>query len=49
MYVKKSTSFCQALEKMHTKEKWFFFSASRCRLQVTLAGQWTYLARQLLG
>ena len=32
MYVKKFTSFCRALKKMHTKENWFFFSASRCRI-----------------
>ena len=25
MYVKKFTSFCQALKKMHTKENWFLF------------------------
>ena len=31
MYVKKITSFCQALENMHTKENWFLFSASRYR------------------
>jgi len=26
MYVKKITSFCQVLKKMHTKENWFLFS-----------------------
>ena len=31
MYVKKFTSFCQALKKMHTKENWFLFSALRSR------------------
>ena len=25
MYVKKFTSFCQVVKKMHTKENWFFF------------------------
>jgi len=25
MYVKKITSFCQVLKKMHAKENWFFF------------------------
>jgi len=25
LYVKKSTSFCQALKKMRTKENWFLF------------------------
>ena len=26
----KFTSFCQVLKKLHKKENWFFFSASRC-------------------
>jgi len=30
MYVKKIISFCHILKKMHTKENWFLFSASRC-------------------
>jgi len=30
MYIKKFTSFRQVLTEMHTKEKWFLFSASRC-------------------
>jgi len=30
MYVKKFTSFCRVLKKMHTKENWLLFSASRC-------------------
>ena len=30
MCVKKLTSFCQVLNKMHSKENWFLFSASRC-------------------
>jgi len=25
MYVKKLTSFCQALKKIHTEENWFLF------------------------
>ena len=29
MYVKKFTSFCRVLKKMHTKENWLLFSASR--------------------
>jgi len=34
MYVKKITSFCQVLKKMHAKEDWFVFSASRCRMRL---------------
>jgi len=30
MYVKKFTSFCQILKRMHTKENWFLFYTSRC-------------------
>jgi len=30
MYAKKITRFCQVVKKMHTKENWFLFTASRC-------------------
>ena len=30
----KFTSFCPVLKKMHSKENWFLFSASRCCLQI---------------
>jgi len=32
MCVKIFISFCQVLKKMHTKENWFLFSASLCRI-----------------
>jgi len=38
MYVKKITSFCQVLKKMHAKENWFF-SASRCVLQTVIVNK----------
>jgi len=37
MYVKKITSFCQVLKKMHTKEHWFLFSASWCTLYISIS------------
>jgi len=30
MYVEKIHQFLSSTEKMHTKENWFLFSASRC-------------------
>jgi len=29
---KNSPGFCQVLKEMHTKENWFFFAASWCRM-----------------
>ena len=42
--MKKFTSFCQVLKKMHTKEYWFIFSASECRCGLLLQTVWRGLS-----
>ena len=38
MYVKQIHQFLSSIKKMHTKENWFFFSASRCSSTVPSDG-----------